>query len=128
MHLIGFVSRCYSHPDRSAERPFLRLGEVLSYIELHYRQPITVAQLTRIAHMSESSLMRQFRRVLSRSPIEHVIRVRVLKAAEQLQRGDVRVTEAAFACGFTDSNYFSRQFRRVMGTSPREYRTRTKRE
>ena len=127
MHLIGFVSRCYSHPDRHAERPFLRMGEVLSYIELHYREPITVAALTRIAHMSESSLMRQFRRVLSRSPIEHVIRVRVQKAAELLQRGDVRVTEAAFACGFTDSNYFSRQFRRVMGTSPREYRTRSRR-
>lgn len=127
MHLIGFVSRCYSHPDRNTERPFLRLGEVLSYIELHYRDPITVAQLTRLAHMSESSLMRQFQRVLSRSPIEHVIRVRILKAAEHLQRGDVRVTEAAFACGFTDSNYFSRQFRRVMGTSPREYRLRNKR-
>ena len=128
MHLLGFVSRCYSHPDRNMERPFLRLGEVLSYIELHYREPITVAQLTRMAHMSESSLMRQFHRVLSRSPIEHVIRVRILKAAEQLQRGDARVSEAALACGFTDSNYFSRQFRRIMGTSPREYRARGKRE
>jgi AraC-like DNA-binding protein len=128
MHLIGFVSRCYSHSGRNAERPFLRLGEVLSYIELHYRNPITIGQLTSIAHVSESSLMRQFRRVLSRSPIEHVIRVRVLKAAELLQRGDVRVTEAAFACGFTDSNYFSRQFRRIMGASPREYRARTKRD
>lgn len=126
MHLIGFLSRCYSHtdPDQQTERPFLRMGEVLSYIELHCREAITVKELTRIAHMSESSLMRQFRRVMGRSPIEHVIRLRVLKAAELLQRSDVRVTEAAFACGFSDSNYFSRQFRRVMGISPREHRAR----
>jgi AraC-like DNA-binding protein len=124
MSLIGFVSRCYSHSARLTNRPLLRMGEVLSYIEGHYREPIAVRQLVRMARMSESTLMRTFRRVLSRSPIEHVIRVRIDKAAELLQRGDVRVTEAAFACGFSDSNYFARQFRRVMGVSPREYRGR----
>lgn len=124
MSLIAFVSRCYARSDQSADRPLIRLGETLSFIEQHYREPIAVRQLTRIARMSESSLMRAFRRVLGRSPIEHVIRVRVLKAAEWLRRGDVRVTEAAYNCGFGDSNYFSRQFRQVMGVSPREYRAR----
>jgi AraC-like DNA-binding protein len=103
------------------------MGEVLSYIEQHHTEPITVQQLMRLAHMSESSLMRTFRRVLNRSPIEHVIRVRVLKAAEWLRRGNVRVTEAAFGCGFSDSNYFSRQFRQIMGVRPREYRARHRR-
>jgi AraC-like DNA-binding protein len=124
MTLIAFVSRCYSHPDRHEEKPLLRMGEVLSYIEQNYREPITIRQLTKIAHMSESTLMRQFRRVMSRSPIDHVIRVRILKAAERLKRGDTRVTEAAFDSGFSDSNYFSRQFRQVLGVSPREYRKR----
>ncbi len=124
MHLIVFVSRCYGRSERPMDRPLLRLGEVLSFIEQHYREPVTVHQLARIAGMSESSLMRAFRRVLGRSPIEHVIRVRVQKAAEWLRRGDVRITEAAFHCGFSDSNYFSRQFRQVMGVSPREYRAR----
>jgi len=124
MSLIAFVSRCYSRSERHTDRPLIRMGEALSFIEQHYREPITVRQLTHIARMSESSLMRAFRRVLSRSPIEHVIRVRVLKAAELLRRGDVRVTEAAFNCGFSDSNYFSRQFRQVMGVGPRDYRAR----
>lgn len=124
MSLIAFVSRCYSLSERQMDRPLLCMGEVLSYIEQHYIDPITVQQLMRIAHMSESSLMRTFRRVLNRSPIEHVIRVRVLKAAERLLRGDIRVTEAAFEYGFSDSNYFSRQFRQIMGVSPRDYRAR----
>ena len=124
MALIGFLSRCYAHASRHADRPLLRMGEVLSHIEQNCAEPITIRQLTRIAHMSESTLMRTFRRVLGRSPIEHVIRVRIQRAAEMLQQGDVRVTEAAFKCGFSDSNYFSRQFRKVMRTSPRVYRAR----
>jgi len=124
MSLIGFLSRCFGHATEHAGRPMLRMGEVLSYIEQHYREQVTVKDLTRIAHMSESTLMRTFRRVLGRSPVAHVIRVRVLRAADLLQRGGVRATEAAFECGFNDSNYFSRQFRRVLGVSPREYRTR----
>jgi len=124
MELVGFLSRCYSHVGQQADRPLVRMGEVLSYIEQRFREPITVPQLARIARMSESTLLRTFRRVLGRSPIEHVIRVRILHASELLQHGDVRVTEAAFECGFNDSNYFSRQFRKVMGVTPRHLRSR----
>ena len=121
MGLIGYLSRCYSHVNRQSDRSLLRMSEVLSHIEQHFREPLTNSQLTRIAHMSESTLLRTFHRVLGRSPMEHVIRLRVMRAAELLQ-GDIRITEAAFECGFSDSNYFSRQFRKVMGASPREYR------
>lgn len=121
MNLIEFLSRCYSHVNRQSDRSLLRVSEVLSYIEQHYREPLTVEQLTRIAHMSESTLLRTFRRILGRTPIEHVIRLRVMRAAELLQ-GDTRITEAAFECGFSDSNYFSRQFRQIVGVSPRQFR------
>ena len=71
--------------------------------------------------MSESSLLRTFRRVMGTSPLDHDIRVRIGKAMELLQHEDVRVTEAAFQCGFRDSNYFARQFRKVTGRTPRQF-------
>ncbi len=37
-----------------------------------------------------------------------------------IQRGE-RITEAAFQCGFNDSNYFSRLFKRMIGRTPREF-------
>jgi AraC-like DNA-binding protein len=124
MTLLTYISRSYSRPDRHTDRPLLHMGQVLSFIEQHYKETITIQQLTRLAHMSESTLMRTFKQVLNRSPIEHVIHVRVQKSVELLKQGDVRVTDAAYACGFSDSNYFSRQFRKVMGLSPKDYRTR----
>lgn len=125
MHLVAYLSRCYSREGRRSNHFLPRMGEVLSFIEQHYQEPITIEQLMKLGHMSESTLMRGFRRVLDRSPIEHVIRVRIAHAEEILQhREDLRITDVAFECGFTDSNYFSRQFHRLTGLSPRAYRMR----
>lgn len=123
MRLTGFLSRCYAHEPRIQNRMIMRLGKVMSHIEQNYCEPITINRLTRIAAMSESTLSRAFHRMLGRSPIEQVIRVRVLRASELLAQGE-RVTEAAFACGFNDSNYFSRQFRRIMRQTPRAFRNK----
>ena len=121
MHVIGYLSRCYTKMQLPKARPVMRISEVLSYIEHHYDDPLTLEDLTRVAHMSQTSLMRTFREVMGRSPIDYLIRLRISKACQLLAGGDVRVTEAALEVGFSDSNYFSRQFRKVMGMSPREY-------
>ena len=122
MQLIAYLSRCYTHTERPVSGRSLRLGEVLSYVDRHYREPITVARLVRLAHMSQSTLMRTFQRVFQRSPIDYLIRLRVQKAGELLADRELRITDIALACGFNDSNYFARQFRRVMGRSPRQHR------
>jgi AraC-like DNA-binding protein len=123
MNLIGHLSRLYFETPRMDQQPLQKMSEVLSYIEEHYREPIRMKALARRAGMSESTLTRAFRKVMGCSPIEHVIRVRIGRAADLLRRSGMRVTEAAFECGFTDSNYFARQFRKIMGVSPRQHRT-----
>lgn len=122
MQLLGYLSRCYSKAQFSEHRSLIRLGQVLSFMEQHYAEQIVVSQLAQVAGMSESTLMRTFRKVMGRSPIDHLVRLRVNKAIEMLRDDDVRITDAAFACGFSDGNYFSRQFRRITGSSPREHR------
>lgn len=49
-----------------------------------------------------------------------VLRQRLNRAAEMLRSGQANCTEAAFAAGFNDSNYFSRAFRKVFGHAPSE--------
>ena len=122
MQLIAYLARCYASTKRPRSQPLLRLGEVLSYIDRHYREPISIPQLLQVAHMSQSTLMRTFQRVFKRAPIDYLIRVRIQKACELLADQEQRITDVALACGFNDSNYFTRQFRRVSGRSPRQYR------
>jgi len=123
MQLIGYLSRCYSREQAPEAASLLRIGETISYIEENYAQPITLAELQDVAHMSKSGLLRAFRQALDSSPIDYLIRLRISRAAELLSQGDLSVTEVAFRVGFSDSNYFARQFRKVMGESAREYRS-----
>jgi AraC-like DNA-binding protein len=124
MELIGFCARCHTPPADRGRPTWMALGEVLSFMERNLHRPITVAGLARVARTSASTLTRNFRKVLSRSPLDYLIQLRILRAADLLRRDDRTVTEVAFACGFNDSNYFARQFRRVTGESPRAYRQR----
>ena len=123
LKILRFLSLCYTRADHPDARHLLQCGEVLSHVERHIAEPLTVGQLARVAHMSESTLTRMFQRVTGRPPMDHVIRVRIARAQELLQQG-MRITEAAFQCGFNDGAYFSRQFRKVAGMTPREFRSR----
>jgi len=125
MELILFLSRCYSRDQTPESNAILRIGHLLSHIEKHFAEPLRVPQLARMARLSESSLLRAFRTVLGTTPLDHVIRVRIAKASELLRHDDIRITEAAFQCGFQDSNYFARQFRKVTGRTPRQFRRDT---
>lgn len=122
VQMAGFLSRCYTRMEDPERHPLARMGTVLSYMEEHFTELVTLEQLARTAHMSRCSLYRAFKRSLGASPIDYLIRLRIQKAAEILLREDMNVTETAFRMGFSDSNYFSRQFRRVMGMSPRSFR------
>ncbi len=124
MQLIVFLSRSYFRAPASdlGGESLQKFSEALSYIEGNYCEPITIGRLAKVAGMSASTLTRTFHRIMGRSPLDHVIRVRIGRARELLQRADLRITEVAFACGFSDSNYFSRQFRNVTGTTPRAFR------
>jgi AraC family L-rhamnose operon transcriptional activator RhaR/AraC family L-rhamnose operon regulatory protein RhaS len=128
MELVGFLCRCYRAPKVAERRPWAALGEVLSYMEGHFGEELTVKDLAREGCMSESTLTRHFRHILGRPPIDYLIGLRIAKATEMLQREELRITDVAFRCGFSDSNYFSRQFRKIMNLSPRDYRARMRRE
>ncbi len=122
MQMIGYLSRSHSRGEEPERKPLLRMGEVLSHVDRHFDEPITIDTLCEIADMSESSLARTFHEVVGRPPMDYVIRVRVGKAADLLARSRLQVTEIALRCGFSDSNYFSRRFRSVTSQSPRDYR------
>ena len=121
MQLIGRLSRAYQGMRAVETRELIRLGTVLSHMEKHYTEPLRLADLARMAHLSQSSLQRSFRAIMGHSPMDYLIRLRLLRASDLLRKGELNITETAYQVGFSDSNYFSRQFRRVMACSPREF-------
>lgn len=122
MQIIGFLSRCYSRSWNPDARALLRLAETITHLETHYREPVNLDTLARMARMSKRSFLRAFHAATGSTPIAHLLQLRLNHAAHLLRHSTLNVTEVAFATGFNDSNYFTRQFHRRFGVSPRQWR------
>ena len=122
LEIFVFISREYSRIRNPMARSLCRLGELISLLENRYREHWTIGRISRIAAMAPSTLLPVFKKVTGYSPIDYLLHVRLAKAAEMLLKSEKNISEIAQDCGFTDSNYFSRQFRKNYSLSPREYR------
>ena len=122
LEIFVFISREYSRTQNPMARSLCRLGELISLLENRYRERWTIRQISRIAAMAPSTLLPVFRKVTGYSPIDYLLHVRLSKAAEMLLKTAAPISEIAQECGFSDSNYFSRQFKKRYNLSPRAYR------
>ncbi len=102
-----------------------RLSAILDFIGDNLADPALDRDMIAAAHgigtRYVSRLMEEHGETLS----HHVLRLRLDKAAALLadpaSRGR-RVSDIAYACGFSDLSYFNRAFRRRFGLSPTAYR------
>ena len=100
---------------------YRRILPAKQYIESHYKEEIAVSDLAAICDLSETHLRRLFVRVLSCSPTEYRLNLRMQEAKDLLMSGSSSITEAAEAVGFEDANYFSRVFKKHTGRSPSSF-------
>lgn len=122
LELIVFFSRQYSKADIPQVQELYRIGKIIVSLETQYHKNWSIAQLTKIAGMSKSSLIVAFKDATGYSPIDYLIRIRLQKTAELLIETSTSLSEIAVQCGFHDSSYLTRQFRRVYNLTPRQFR------
>lgn len=119
---IRELSRCYATVTVPISRYLLQIGGLLSYLEQHYAEPITVSELAERAGVSVSSVLRAFKRATGMAPIDYLLHIRIDRAAQLLRETDLRMTEIATQVGFANSSYFCKQFKHLTGLSPRAFR------
>ncbi|KXF74928.1 AraC family transcriptional regulator [Paramesorhizobium deserti] len=111
-----------SHPTFAQE--YRALQHVLSHIEAHLDQRLSVDELAEVAGFSRAHFSRIFAASEGLPPAEFVLQKRLRRAAKLLTKtADMPVKEVSALCGFEDPNYFSKVFRRLYGTSPSDFRT-----
>lgn len=123
MQLAVMLSRCYSAEPSEESLDLLRIGDAIAHIETNYTEKISLDELAKKSHLSKRHFLRIFNDCIGRSPIDHLMHVRIQKSAELLKYTDRTITDIAFDCGFSDSNYFTRCFRKIMGQTPRQYKS-----
>lgn len=109
-------------PERTKARPPW-LGRVLDKINAEYAERLTLDHLSGEAGVHPVHLSRVFRRLTGQGIGEHVHRLRIRAACEQLLQSDMPIAEIGLAAGFADQSHFTRSFRRVTGMSPARFRS-----
>ena len=99
------------------------MGKILSYINKNYTKDIAVGELIKMSPYSRCTFQYKFKNLTGCSTTEYILRKRIAMAQTLLRKDlEMPVGEVAYACGYLDSNYFTRIFRKITGMTPREYR------
>lgn len=120
--LVSDLARQYAGLTAPSSQGLTELSELLDWLDLHYREPISSADLERRAHMARSTLERHFHAAFGVAPGTYVRNLRLRNAAALLRDTDWSIGEIAVQVGMKDANYFSRAFLKHIGSSPSEYR------
>ncbi|MFT2015475.1 GyrI-like domain-containing protein [Streptomyces sp. 796.1] len=95
-----------------------RLNQALEHLESHLDQPVDVAELARIAVMSEYHFRRLFSALAGLSLSEYVRRRRLTVAGAEVLAGERTLLEIAIRYGYGSGEAFARAFRAVHGVGP----------
>lgn len=95
---------------------------VRRYIDLHFKETLTLEQLAEEAHMNKFYLAHAFKREYGISPINYMISRRIEESKYLLAETDLSMSQIAQLLGFSSLSYFSQVFRRTQEISPKEYR------
>ena len=120
--LIIYFLRVLNDRDFSSSTANTTASSLIEYVNRNYRRAITMEELKEISGMSESSILRTFRRITGYPPSVYHNRLKMFYAADRLSQTEQKITKIAYDLGFEDSNYFSRMFRKFLQMSPSEYR------
>ncbi len=105
----------------AADRAWLEDFE--AYIQRHLAsQILTVCGIAHQFAMSESTLLRQLKRLTGLSPLQYLQEVRLDEARRLLEnRACDSIAQVALKTGYNDPRYFSRIFRQQFGKSPSDF-------
>ena len=95
-----------------------RIKRIMNYISAHFAEKLTVKSLAHMVNLDTTYLGCLFRQETGMTVHQYVTRVRVNKAEDMLQSGNVMVKEAAERCGFSDVIHFYKLFRSLRGFPP----------
>lgn len=108
--------------NTSVDRNDEAVQRARSYLHAHYREPIGLPDLLRVAGMSRTTFIRHFQRLVGCCSSAYLNRLRLAAVCRELRAGARPVGTVALEHGFTQLSYFNRLFRRELGTSPSRYR------
>lgn len=104
----------------SAQTLPAQMQRILAFINAHFAEIRSAAELCEKWYISSATLNRWFQQYIKTSP-QAFLQSKKLAYAQSLLREGVSVTETAFQSGFSDVSYFIAVFKKRFGVTPAAY-------
>lgn len=95
---------------------------IVAYIDEHYREPLTMKQLSEALHLSESYISHVFREMIGCPPMQYILRKKIGEAQTLLISTEDSISRIAQTVGFDSQSHFNKRFRSYVGISPGQFR------
>lgn len=119
--LLGSLKARLGAPGCAAQRR-IDLDQIDRFIRRHLADELRVADLAKLACLSEAHFSERFRSQTGLSPWQYVRRQRLHAARQLVMQSRLPLTDIAIQTGFANQSALSHAFRRSYGASPRQLR------
>lgn len=111
-----------NHEITKPSNDLTSLKNMLTYIEEHFSQRITLESIAVSGACCKSRCSLLFKKYLRETPMTYTARLRLRKSLSALLNSDKSITEIAYEHGFCGASYYCETFQKYYGTSPLQYR------
>ena len=98
------------------------IREAYRYMDKHYCESCTLAQIAEAVHLSANHLHRIFVESEGHTPYEYVTEKRIEKAKTLILMGKHSLAQVALETGFCSQSHFTVVFKKSEGQTPAQYR------
>lgn len=96
--------------------------EIKFMLSTSVKKPFSLELLTEKFFLSESQIIREFKKYYHVTPYKYLLNLRIDYAKNLLDNSDMTVKEIAELLTFSNEYYFSNYFKQRVGVSPKNYR------
>ena len=98
-----------------------RLRDILSYIQAHASEDVSLEDIASHAGLCKSECCRFFKKYMKMTIFDYLLSTRIQNSLPLLLEGE-NITTIASLVGFSSPAYYGKIFKRYMGISPSQYR------
>jgi AraC family transcriptional regulator len=120
--LVMHIARMKRPQSTVNAMPKWRLRRVQEYIDTHFHEPLSLADLAAVAGLSRMHFAAQFRAATGYRPHDYLLCQRIESAKAILSNTGMPLAQVAVALGFQAQAHFSTVFKRLTGETPARWR------
>ncbi len=102
---------------------YAMVQDAARYISSNFSRDLNLTDIAHMFSLSPVHFASQFKKVTGVGFKNYITVTRISAAKAMFDAGEKNVSKVSSACGFNDSNYFTKVFKSMIGITPKKYTT-----